>query len=307
MRQLLVICTLTAAILVVFAVARKNSSATVAAGGRSGQAAAPASVPDGSINDAPTSQAIVIAGGIEARALAVKSANPQDVVYVTSASAPSRVFLLSAPDAAASGSGLAPVAGTGQRGSLGDGGAALSAQISLSSDSLIERSEMAVAPDGTIFLADTGNSTIRRINGDASSEPGIIRSVAGRWGPRQNVSLAKPMGIALDRAGNLYIADHGTDAVDVLRAGTGQLETLAHIVSPASIAVTPVGDKVFIASPETGSVYAVSTESHAIQTFPGFEGGLPHVQVCHQRKRNRRKRVPRALPLTVDPIYSSRT
>ncbi len=273
MRQLLAICTLTVVMLVVFAVARKNSSATVAAGGRSRQAAAPASVADGSTDDAPTSQAIVVAGGIEARTLAVKSGNPQDAVYLTSASAPNRVFLLSAPDAVASGSGLAPVAGTGQGGSLGDGGTALSAQISLSLDSLIERSEMAIAPDGTIFLADTRNGTIRRITGDASSEPGIIRSVAGRWGPRQNDSLAKPMGIALDRAGNLYIADHGTDAVDVLRAGTGRLETVAHIVSPASIAVTPSGDKVFVASPEAGSVYAISTESHAIQTFSGFAGG----------------------------------
>ncbi len=132
---------------------------------------------------------------------------------------------------------------------------------------------MAVAPDGTIFLADTQNSTIRRIAGDASSEPGIIHSVAGRWAAPQNVFLAKPMGIALDRAGNLYIADHGTDAVDVLRAGTGRLETVAHIVSPASIAVTPGGDEVVVASPETGSVYAISTETHAIQTLPGFARG----------------------------------
>ncbi|HEY6904854.1 MAG TPA: hypothetical protein VI216_11145, partial [Candidatus Acidoferrales bacterium] len=74
---------------------------------------------------------------------------------------------------------MAVVAGVGQAGSLGDGGAATSAQLDLAADSLVERSGIAVAPDGTIFIADTQNSTIRSVAGAASSEPGVIRSVAG--------------------------------------------------------------------------------------------------------------------------------
>jgi len=164
-----------------------------------------------------------------------------------------------------------PRVGTGEAGFLGDGGPALASELSLITDSLIERSGIAVASDGTVFIADTKNGTIRAISGILSStEPNIIRSVAGKWGPRQNVTLVEPMGIAVDAAGNLYIADHGAGAVDVLSATTGQLEILAHVVSPANIAVTQDGAKVFVASPETGGVFAITTATRAIAVVPGF-------------------------------------
>ncbi len=165
---------------------------------------------------------------------------------------------------------LPTVAGTDKAGYLGDGGAALSAELNLSTDSLVERSGIAIASDGTIYVADTKNGTIRSVAGTASSEPGIIRSVAGKWAARQNVTLVEPMGIAVDRAGNLYIADHGAGAVDVLVASTGQLETLAHVVSPASIAVTQDGTKLFVASPETGGVFEIAPNTRAIAAVPGF-------------------------------------
>ena len=111
--------------------------------------------------------------------------------------------------------------GRGAGGVAGDGGAAVSAQLDLAADSLVERSGIAVAADGTIFIADTQNSTIRSIGAASSSEPGVIRSVAGRWAARQNIALGQPMGIAVDRAGNLYIADYSAGAVDVLTAATG--------------------------------------------------------------------------------------
>ena len=114
----------------------------------------------------------------------------------------------------------ATVAGNGTAGSLGDGGAATSAQLSLKNDSFYMRSGVAIAPDGTIFIADTKNATIRRISSASSSEPGVIRSVAGKWGPTQSVQLVEPMGLALDRAGNLYIADHGANAVIELHDAT---------------------------------------------------------------------------------------
>jgi hypothetical protein len=142
--------------------------------------------------------------------------------------------------------------------------------LDLTPDSLSERSSIAIAPDGTIFIADSQNSTIRSIAGPSSSEPGIIRSVAGRWAPRQNVTLTNPIGIAVDRAGNLYIADKDAGAVDVLVAATGRLETLAQVVSPSSIAVTLDGAKVFVGSPETGGVFAITTSTRAIAGITGF-------------------------------------
>ena len=172
--------------------------------------------------------------------------------------------------AANTASPMAVVAGVGQAGSLGDGGPAASAQLDLAADSLVERSGIAVAADGTIFIADTQNSTIRSVGAASSSEPGVIRSVAGRWAARQNIALGQPMGIAVDRAGNLYIADYSAGAVDVLSAATGQLSTLAQVISPASIAVMPDGSEVFVASPATGGVFAITASTGSIAAVSGF-------------------------------------
>ncbi len=217
--------------------------------------------------------AIVIANGVAARALAL---DPHAGADLTSAAAPNRVFALAGALASQTTATmpattvLTAIVGAGQAGSGGDGGAATAAQLDLAPDSLSERSGIAVASDGTTFIADSQNSTIRSVAGPASSEPGVIRSVAGRWAARQNVTLADPMGIAVDRAGNLYIADQGASAVDVLAAATGRLETLAQVVSPASIAVTLDGTKVFVASPETGGVFAITTSTHVIVGVAGL-------------------------------------
>jgi len=216
----------------------------------------------------------LIAENVGVRALALDA---HALVYLTAANAPNRVYELAAAGpmgSLATAGKLEKVAGLGEAGSLGDGGSALDAQLSLKSDSLVLRSGIAIAPDGTIFIADTHNSTIRRVAGTASTEPGIIRSVAGRWAPPQNVSLAEPMGIALDRAGDLFIADHSANTVNVMREAASSpvhdLETIAQVVSPASIAVTPDGSRVFVVSPEMGGVFAIDTASRSIRAIAGF-------------------------------------
>ena len=163
---------------------------------------------------------------------------------------------------------MAPFAGQTSPGSLGDGGAASSAEFDLKLDSLAMRSGLTVAPDGTVFVADTLNGTIRSIAGADSSEPGIVRSVVGRFGPRQNFELVQPLGLALDRAGNLYIADRGANAVLMLHSATsdspGVLEILGHVVSPTSVAVTLDGAKVFAASSDTGAIVTINTKTRSI-------------------------------------------
>jgi sugar lactone lactonase YvrE len=180
---------------------------------------------------------------------------------------------------------MAPFAGQTLPGSLGDGGAASVAEFDLKLDSLAMRSGLAVAPDGTVFVADTLNGTIRSIAGADSSEPGIVRSVVGRFGPRQNFELVQPLGLALDRAGDLYIADRGANAVLMLHAATsdspGVLEILGHVVSPTSVAVTLDGAKVFAASSDTGAIVTINTKTRSIASagisaskwvMPGAQG-----------------------------------
>ena len=95
------------------------------------------------------------------------------------------------------------VAGTGTATFGGDGGAAVAAQVS---------SPYGVALDGAgnLYIADTGNHRIRKVN-----SAGVISTVAGNGtrgyggdgGPATAAQLQLPAGVAADGAGNLYIAD----------------------------------------------------------------------------------------------------
>jgi sugar lactone lactonase YvrE len=258
--------------------------------------AATAAVPVSSTGAA----AAVVASNVGIRTLAVASqpsettftnsgATASAQLYVTATDRPDQIFSYLVRSAASvtpanAGKLLAlAAAGVGTVGSIGDGGAASAAELDLSLDDFSMRSEIAVAPDGTMFIADTGNATIRTVGGAASTEPSIIRSVAGRWAPRQNVEPVEPYGVALDRAGNLYIADHGANAILELFGGAsakaGQLEVLAHMVSPAAVAVTPDGNTVFASSPDTGVIVAINTQTHALRSAgvspaPLFAAGL---------------------------------
>lgn len=228
---------------------------------------------------------VVIAGGIAARAVAVQpDSAPADgaretSIFLSNADEPNRIFSLNiAPPGAGSMASAYPaaVAGIGRAGSLGDGGTAAAAELNLTLDSFNMRSGVAVAADGTIFVADTRNATIRRIASPDSSEPGVIRTIAGRWAARQNIELLEPMGLALDRDGNLYIADHGANAVLVMRAALSSapaaLKILVNARQPGSIAVTPDGSKIFVATPENGAVYAIGARTHEIEPVAGFAG-----------------------------------
>lgn len=111
------------------------------------------------------------------------------------------------------------LAGSGQRGYRD--GAAASAQFS-------EPSGVAVAADGSVYVADFGNHVVRRIAPD-----GQVTTVAGSAGQGGLVDgalgvnrLRSPVDLAFDAGGNLLILDRSNHAVRVL-ASTGQLRTLA--------------------------------------------------------------------------------
>jgi sugar lactone lactonase YvrE len=101
------------------------------------------------------------------------------------------------------------VAGTGGRGYGGDGGAARAAQFDTPYDLLF-------APNGDLYVADTGNNVIRRIDSGGTVTTVIGDGQAafrGDGGPAATSSLKRPSGLLLDSAGSLWIADTANQRV----------------------------------------------------------------------------------------------
>ena len=129
---------------------------------------------------------------------------------------------------------IATIAGFGTPGFSGDGGPAVKATLN---------HPRAVAVDsrnGIVYVADTGNNRVRKIDG-----LGNISTIAD--------GLSAPAGVAVDAAGTLSIADTGHN--QVLRAGTaiagtgvccysgdGGVATLAQLNAPAALAVDGAGN-----------------------------------------------------------------
>jgi uncharacterized protein (TIGR03437 family) len=108
------------------------------------------------------------------------------------------------------------VAGTGAPGYLGDGAAARNAWLN-------GPEAVAVDAAGNLYIADTFNGRIRRVGTD-----GIITTAAGvgstgfysgDGGPAKNAALSLPTDVAVDRAGNLYIADFGNSKIRMVANG----------------------------------------------------------------------------------------
>lgn len=117
------------------------------------------------------------------------------------------------------------VAGIGEPGGIrGDGGPAVAA-------SLAEPSGIAVDSVGDIFVADRTFCRIREI----SAQTGIITTIAGtdncfysgEGGPATSADLNDPSGVALDKFGNIFIADTGNCLIREISAATGFISSMA--------------------------------------------------------------------------------
>jgi sugar lactone lactonase YvrE len=115
----------------------------------------------------------------------------------------------------------------------------------------------AIANDGTMYVADTQNSTIRKIAPD-----GTVTTIAGQAGnegstdgPLGQNKIAYPKGIDVDDAGNVYFTDSGNDSVYRLSAD-GQLTTLAgseaSLYDPSGLIV--MGNEIYIADKENNVI-----------------------------------------------------
>lgn len=112
------------------------------------------------------------------------------------------------------------IAGTGTQGSSGDGGPASAAQLN-------SPSSVAVAPDGTLYIADTNNNRIRAVqNGSISTVAGTgTPGYSGDGGAASSAKLNHPIALALDSMGGLLVCDQGNQRIR--RISAGQIATVA--------------------------------------------------------------------------------
>jgi len=105
---------------------------------------------------------------------------------------------------------ITTVAGNGTAGYSGDGGQATAAEI-------YDASAVAVDNNGNIYISDYYNSMIRKV----SAATGIITTIAGNdtpayccdCHPATVAEIYYPQGVAVDKRGNVYIADYGNSRV----------------------------------------------------------------------------------------------
>lgn len=174
---------------------------------------------------------------------------------------------------------LSVIAGTGQPGFSGDGGLATKAQLHAPHDLLFDA-------DGNLLIADTGNQRIRKID-----RRDVITTIAGDGRALQSnyngkvpeTSLNNPQSIALDREGNLLIADTYNHVVRKLDkqgtltifagsvagyGGDGGLASHAQMNLPMAVTVAPDGS-VFVSDAGNSRIRQITPDGK-IKTIAGF-------------------------------------
>ncbi|MBS1857304.1 MAG: hypothetical protein JST11_18195 [Acidobacteria bacterium] len=195
---------------------------------------------------------------------------------------------------------ITTVAGNGVAGYSGDGGTATQATLS-------GPTGVAVDPAGNLYIADADNSRIRKV-----STGGVITTVAGTGvrgyfgdqGVAANAQLSlssqfgRPSGLAMDSAGNLYIADTLNNRVRMISAagtittvagngssagvpsaGDGGTAVSAQVAAPTGLAFDSAGNLYIGSSAQVRKVSTTGFISTAAGTgTPGYSGdGAPAI------------------------------
>ncbi len=118
---------------------------------------------------------------------------------------------------------ISTIAGNGNFQFVGDNAPAKNAQL----DPL----DLAFDTAGNLLIADWSSHRIRKINLTSKIITTVVGigtpGYSGDGGPATSAQLNLPTGIAVDKAGNLYIADNGNSVVRRVSATTGVITTIA--------------------------------------------------------------------------------
>jgi sugar lactone lactonase YvrE len=162
---------------------------------------------------------------------------------------------------------ISTVAGGGESGFGGDGGPATSASLYGVVNGL------AIDGAGNLFITDELNNRVRKVN-----PAGIISTVAGNGtngfsgdgGPAANADLGDLFGIAVDSAGNLYIADPVHNRIRRVDT-SGVIATVAGIGSPGytgdggQASVAQLSGPVGVTTDSTGDLFIADTSNDVVR------------------------------------------
>jgi sugar lactone lactonase YvrE len=164
------------------------------------------------------------------------------------------------------------VAGTGKAGYTGDGSPGPAARLS-------QPAGVAVDADDNVYVADSSNNVVRRVDGSS----GVITTVAGDYaaglagndclggysgdgGPATSALLNDPQGVAIDGAGDLFIADTFNNAIrQVLPSGViSTVVNVGAVAGPGN--ASPTGHGSLPASTRLNTPYALDIDpvTHAL-------------------------------------------
>jgi uncharacterized protein (TIGR03437 family) len=171
------------------------------------------------------------------------------------------------------------IAGDGYPGYAGDGG-------SPSTSELRQPEDVAVDKNGNIYIADTGNGAIREISGgvinfiagDCTTTSGCTIGYAGDSGLAIDAELIEPYAVAVDAAGNVYIAERNDGRIRQVAAGPNYLNNYVFTIigngnpgysgdgGPALLAQlsSPTG----VALDSLGNVYIADSQNFRIRKVP---------------------------------------
>lgn len=135
---------------------------------------------------------------------------------------------------------------------------------------------IAVGSDGTIFVADTQNSTIRKVtqDGNVTTFAGLAGVIGSADGNGTNAQFNAPQGVAVDPAGNVYVADTGNSTIRKI-SPAGEVSTVAGVAGYTNVFDGSGSDAQFnhpqaLAVDNGGQIYVADTWNYTVRKISGI-------------------------------------